>query len=78
MNNKLQNFQWRVLNMAYRALVSFSGIISMAMGEIREIDDEPIAKDLLRAGYIEELKEMDTKVAESSKETKNKRGVRKK
>ncbi len=64
--------------MAYRALVSFSGIISMAMGEIREIDDEPIAKDLLRAGYIEELKEMDTKVAESSKETKNKRGVRKK
>lgn len=64
--------------MAYRALVSFSGIISMAMGEIREIDDEPIAKDLLRAGYIEELKEMDSKVAESSKETKNKRGVRKK
>lgn len=64
--------------MEYRALVSFSGIISMAMGEIREIDDEPIAKDLLRAGYIEELKEMDTKVAESSKETKNKRGVRKK
>lgn len=64
--------------MEYRALVSFSGIISMAMGEIREIDDEPIAKDLLRAGYIEELKEMATKVAESSKETKNKRGVRKK
>ena len=36
----------------YRALVSFSGIVSMAMGEVREIPDSSIADDLLRAGYI--------------------------
>lgn len=41
--------------MLYRALVSFSGLISMAMGEIREITDESIAKDLLEAGHIEEM-----------------------
>lgn len=40
----------------YKALVSFSGLISMAVGEIREITDESIVKDLLKAGYIEEVK----------------------
>ena len=39
----------------YRALVSFSGLISMAEGEIRDIGDDAIAKDLLNAGYIEEV-----------------------
>lgn len=38
-----------------RALVSFSGLISMAQGEIREIADEAMKKDLLSAGYIEEI-----------------------
>lgn len=42
--------------MTYRALVSFSGLISMAMGEVREITDKSIVKDLLKAGYIEEMK----------------------
>lgn len=41
----------------YRALVSFSGIISMAKGEtIETISDEFVLKDLLKAGYIEEVK----------------------
>ena len=39
----------------FRALVSFSGIISMAKDEIREISDSSIVKDLLNAGYIEEV-----------------------
>lgn len=39
----------------YRALISFSGVISMAKGETREIGDETIAKSLLKAGYIEPL-----------------------
>lgn len=39
----------------YRALVSFSGLISMAEGEIREIADKAMVKDLLNAGYIEEI-----------------------
>ena len=40
----------------YEALVSFSGIISMGKGEVREIADEKIVKDLLKAKYIKEVK----------------------
>ena len=42
--------------MKYKALTSFSGLISMAEGEVREISDSSIAKDLLNAGYIMEMK----------------------
>lgn len=40
----------------HRALKSFSGAISMREGETREIDDAELVADLLRAGYIEEVK----------------------
>ncbi len=40
----------------HRALKSFSGVISMHEGETREIDDAELVADLLRAGYIEEVK----------------------
>ena len=40
--------------MSYRALTSFSGLISMATGEIRDIKDASLIKDLLKIGYIEE------------------------
>ncbi len=40
----------------YRALISFSGRISMTEGEVRDISDSSIVKDLLKAGYIEEVK----------------------
>lgn len=43
--------------MQYKALVSFSGIVSMAAGEVRDITDPLVAKDLLQAGYIEQLKD---------------------
>lgn len=39
--------------MKYKALVSFSGVISMAEGEVREIEDPAIVNDLLKAGYIQ-------------------------
>lgn len=38
--------------MLYIALVSFSGVIEMAQGEIKELTDQTIIDDLLRAGYI--------------------------
>lgn len=41
--------------MKYKAVVSLCGKISMARNEIREIEDEEIAKDLLKAGYIVEV-----------------------
>lgn len=40
----------------HRALKSFSGIISMHEGETREIDNAELVADLLKAGYIEEVK----------------------
>lgn len=43
--------------MLYKACVSFSGQISMAGGEVREISDQTLVNDLLKAGYITEHKE---------------------
>lgn len=60
----------------YRALVSFSGVISMAQGETREIGDENIVKSLLKSGYIEpveivEVIETTPKEKPKSKTTKS-------
>lgn len=38
--------------MIYKALKSFSGVISMAAGEERELKDQYLIDDLLKAGYI--------------------------
>lgn len=43
--------------MMYKALISFTGRISMAMGDVKEIKDSSIANDLLKAGYIEQIPE---------------------
>ena len=40
----------------HKALKSFSGIISMHEGEMREIDNAELVADLTKAGYIEEVK----------------------
>ena len=50
----------------YKAKVSFSGIVSMAAGEVKELTPE-IAKDLLKAGYVEEVKKPAPAKAENKK-----------
>lgn len=40
-----------------KALTSFAGLISMPKGKVGEITDEVILSDLIRAGYVEVLKE---------------------
>ena len=40
----------------FKALISFSGLINMSKDEVKEIKDKEIIKDLLKAGYIEEVK----------------------
>ena len=55
----------------YKAKVSFSGIISMSVGDVGEIADASIAKDLLKAGYIEEIKPAEK--AKPVKDTSNKK-----
>lgn len=42
--------------MKYRARVGFSGIISMAKDEVKELTNQNIIDDLLNAKYIEEVK----------------------
>lgn len=60
--------------MAYRALTSFAGVVSMTQGDTIEKIDAEIAKDLLRAGYIEEIGGAKPKTDKSSKPSKNKGG----
>jgi len=59
--------------MQYKAIVSFSGKTSMAMGEVKDISDQSLADDLLRAGHIipfvteKEEPKMETVEGEKSK-----------
>lgn len=41
----------------YKATKSFSGLINMKKGDVKEIKDEEIANDLLRAGYVMALED---------------------
>lgn len=54
----------------YKAIKTFAGnVIAMKKGDIKEYIDQKIAEDLLRAGYIEEVKEeVEPVVAEEQKE----------
>ncbi|MGG3623859.1 hypothetical protein ABES25_09940 [Bacillus gobiensis] len=42
--------------MKVKALVSFSGIVTMTKGEEKEISNKEIYQDLLKANYVEEVK----------------------
>lgn len=52
--------------MKVKALVSFSGLESMAMGEVKDID-ESIAKDLLHAKYVEAIGKEDKHESKNAK-----------
>ena len=51
----------------YKALVSFTGKVRMKKGEIKDIADEAIAKDLVRCGYVEALEKKEEKPASTKK-----------
>lgn len=48
--------------MKVKALVNFSGAVTMSIGEVREINSKEIYEDLLRAKYVEEVKPISKKV----------------
>lgn len=50
-----------------RAKVSFAGMISMGAGEVRDIQDDGIVKDLISAGYVEIEKKATTKKKPANK-----------
>lgn len=51
----------------YKALISFTGAVSMKKGEVKAIADEAIAKDLVRCGYVEALEKKEEKPASTKK-----------
>lgn len=55
--------------MKYKALKSFSGLVSMFEGEIKEIENKDIVNDLLNAHYIEESKEQKKTAKRTTKKT---------
>ena len=67
--------------MAYKATISFSGRkISMKKGDVRDITDEALAKDLLNAGYVIELEEskpLESKPEASKPKTASKKTAKK-
>lgn len=58
--------------MKVKALVSFSGLFSMANGEVAECPDEDILQDLLRAKYVEPVKDTESKSPEKAKKRASK------
>ena len=63
----------------YKALKSFTGVITMGQGEIKPIEDQIVVKDLINAGYIEEVKETKKPAKEENPvEKKQKKATKKK
>ena len=63
----------------YKALKSFTGVITMGQGEIKPIEDQAVVKDLINAGYIEEVKETKKPAKEEKPvEKKQKKATKKK
>lgn len=58
--------------MKYKAKISFSGLVSMSAGEVRELADDAIIKDLLKAGYIEKVQPANDKKPAKAKKTTSK------
>ena len=56
--------------MKIRAVENFSGLISMRKGEERELDNEFLLKDLLKAGYIKEVAPVQQKKRGAKNESK--------
>ena len=67
--------------MAYKATTAFAGRkISMRRGEVKEITDEALAKDLINAGYVIELEEskpQESKPVDSKPKTSSKKTAKK-
>lgn len=61
----------------YKALVTFSGAESMAMGEVKELSDQFIIADLLRAGYIIPVEPVKEKPAKAEKKAVKKKTAKK-
>lgn len=57
--------------MKVKALTGFAGAVCMAAGEVRNITDEVLVKDLIGAGYVEtvETEQKESTISNSDDET---------
>ena len=55
----------------YKALIDFSGVVSMKKGEVKEIADKSIVNDLVKAGYIEIYEPAPSKATTTKVKKKN-------
>lgn len=53
-----------------KALVSFAGLVTMGYNEVRELPEGEVLDDLIRAKFVEEVKETTSKA--KSSDTKKK------
>lgn len=56
--------------MKIKALISFSGVITMHEGEIRDIENKEVLTDLLKAQYVKKITAKDVKKDVESYEVK--------
>lgn len=63
--------------MIYKALISFTGLVSMNKGEVGAIPDPSIAQDLLKAGYIEAVNIETPDIKPTKKKTTRRKGNKK-
>lgn len=57
----------------YRALRTFTGLVCMVEGEIKDIPDKAVAWDLLNCGYIEAVEETPARAVEPAETPKPKK-----
>lgn len=60
--------------MRYIVLKNFSGVVSAVAGTVIDLDDRPIADDLINAGYIEAIDKEEEPKAEPKPKTVKKKG----
>lgn len=59
--------------MRVKAMVNFTGTVTMTKGEEKLINEREVYEDLINAGYVEEIKEVEVEeVKEETPKTKNK------
>lgn len=56
--------------MRVRSAISFTGVISMRKDEERDVTDKKVLNDLLKCGYVVEVKEKKTRKGVKKDETK--------
>ena len=59
--------------MIVKAKQSFAGAIAMAKGEVRSIESDEVLKDLIRAGYVEAVKDNTAKDVVKNENKRNNR-----